>query len=191
MLRRWRPQAVATKEVAIQALKPGPHACSLAFDPPERPTFVLRSTIEPSASIAASNPEQKPRRSGLGSRRGSQWQLVTSQEDNRGGQSPWRRHILSLPHHYGPKTDRRTATARVMSHNVQRVRLLPVECHWCVANIDLVGGSAIGSEATSTNKKRERKPMTLEQMELALARIDVMIGFLQRRVTEGTHRQGL
>jgi hypothetical protein len=41
----------------------------------------------------------------------------------------------------------------------------------------------------STNKKRERKPMKLEQMELAQARIDVMIGFLQRRVTEGAHRQ--
>jgi hypothetical protein len=28
----------------------------------------------------------------------------------------------SLPHHYGPKTDRRTPTAPVMSHNVQRAR---------------------------------------------------------------------
>jgi inorganic pyrophosphatase/exopolyphosphatase len=51
-----------------------------------------------------------------------------------------------------------------------------------------VGGFA-ESEATSTDKKRERKPMTLAEMELALARIDAMIGFLKNRTTERTDRK--
>jgi hypothetical protein len=37
------------------------------------------------------------------------------------------------------------------------------------------------------NKQKWGEPMTLAEMELALARIDVMIGFLKRRATERTN----
>jgi hypothetical protein len=64
-----------------------------------------------------------------------------------GGQSgttPWaqahpgnRQITAGLPRHYGPKTDRRTATAPMMSHNVRRAR-----CDYCQLN-------AIGAPLTS------------------------------------------
>jgi hypothetical protein len=40
-----------------------------------------------------------------------------------------------------------------------------------------------------TMSKKTEEPMTLEQMELARARIDVMIGFLKNRTTERTDRK--
>jgi hypothetical protein len=39
------------------------------------------------------------------------------------------------------------------------------------------------------NKQKWRKPMTLEEIELARARIDVMIGLLKNRTTERTDRK--
>jgi hypothetical protein len=63
-------------------------------------------------------------------------------------------NALASDHAEGPKTDRRTAIASIMSHNARRARwdYCQLIAKWRVANIDLVGGSAIASEVTSTNK---------------------------------------
>jgi hypothetical protein len=68
--------------------------------------------------------------------------------------------------------------------------LLPVEYERYVASIGFAGRLSYcpyESNALQQTKNRERKPMTLEEMELALARIDVMIRFLKKRMSDGTN----
>jgi hypothetical protein len=56
------------------------------------------------------------------------------------------------------------------------------------SSVGRLAARAIASN-NAMNKQKRGEQLTLEEMELAQARLDLMIRFLQRRLTEGANRQ--